>query len=56
MLTLLSLDVLAVWHALMLNPRDYIAYCKKHGLDRLILAPFHWDRIVRSPAPDTRWP
>ena len=32
----------------MLNPGDYIQFCEQQELDSLILAPFPWDRIVRS--------
>ncbi|KAH8423599.1 uncharacterized protein LDX57_001359 [Aspergillus melleus] len=42
------LDVLMVWHAFLLNPRDFDTYCEKHQLDLLRNLPFPWRLIHES--------
>ncbi|KAK0710031.1 hypothetical protein B0T26DRAFT_836193 [Lasiosphaeria miniovina] len=39
------LDVLMVWHAFLLNPRDFEDYCRKHRLERIRKVPFPWAQI-----------
>lgn len=39
------LDILMVWHALLLNPTTYRSYCKKNNLESLLKVPFPWARI-----------
>lgn len=42
------LDVLAVWHSFLLNPGDYLGYCKWNELQHLPLVPFPWAKVVSS--------
>ncbi|KAJ3464326.1 hypothetical protein MRS44_009112 [Fusarium solani] len=39
------LDVLMVWHAFLLNPSDYINYCRAESLTQLHRVSFPWTRI-----------
>lgn len=40
-------DVLMVWHAFLLNPRDFATYCVKEELGHIRKVPFPWAHIVR---------
>lgn len=49
-LSCLYLDVLMVWHALLLNPSDYRDYCQQRKLEYLSFVEFPWLRIVSQPS------
>ncbi|CAM1505283.1 Fc.00g109200.m01.CDS01 [Cosmosporella sp. VM-42] len=39
------IDVLMVWHALLLNPADFERYCQRKGFRSLTRVKFPWQRI-----------
>jgi len=43
------LDVLMVWHAFLLNPRDFAAFCEEQRVLRIRKIPFPWKQIVPPP-------
>lgn len=45
------LDVLMVWHAFLLNPRDFAAFCEEEELVHIRQVPFPWKQIVRTAPP-----
>ncbi|OOF90369.1 hypothetical protein ASPCADRAFT_179155, partial [Aspergillus carbonarius ITEM 5010] len=46
-------DILMVWHALLLNPLDYKNFCTSHQLHRVQEVPFPWSAIHNSINPTT---
>lgn len=43
-----STDVLLIWHTFMLNPRDYLGDCIRHGKKGLWTDGFPWDAVNAS--------
>lgn len=38
-----------VWHAFLLNPKDYATFCEKTRLKHISKIPFPWSEIVNPP-------
>jgi hypothetical protein len=42
------LDVLMAWHSFMLNPRDYVEFCKVARSDQAGFRGIDWEQVVSS--------